>query len=37
MQSGQELVIMIVDGEHNLIDCAHEVIKADGAIAAQVT
>jgi hypothetical protein len=37
MQSGQEEVIMIVDNENNIINCAHEAIEADGAIAAQVT
>jgi hypothetical protein len=37
MQSGQEEVIMIVDNENNIINCAHEAIEADGAIAAQVS
>ena len=36
MQLGQEEVVMIVDGENNIINCAHEAIEADNAIAAQV-
>ena len=36
MQLGQEEVVMIVDGENNIINCAHEAIEADAAIAAQV-
>ena len=36
MQLGQEEVVMIVDGENNIINCAHESIEADAAIAAQV-
>ena len=36
MQSGQEEVIMILDGGDNQINCAHETIEADGTIAAQV-
>ena len=36
MKLGQEEIVMIVDDENNIRNCAHEAIGADAAIAAQV-